>query len=208
MLKFRSIPVGAISALTFCLLQPFGAAGGPITITFNDLTESPFITVTGSPADTVRASFVGTGCVGEICTVTLAAPINYVSGTGVGIIGSANIFGSLLDDGATPSDTYLQTLNTGTPTQTNPSGVSFTLIFNSTDGVQALPPNTFSLQTLTETGAVQPLDNFQWAGTGVTDQVTFVSDAVPEPSTGLLMLVGVALAGISAGISRRLKTRS
>lgn len=185
--KVRYISVGAIAALTFCLLQPLGAAS--ITITFNDLGTTPFVTVAGLPADILRATFAGTGCVGETCIVTLTAPSTYVSGTGIGIGGSENIYEP---GGLTLSDTYQETLRT--------DDRSFTLTF-----ISGATSALLSSGTIHETGSVQALDDLQWAGTGtggpppgpnITDHVLFGSE-VPEPSTGLLMLVGVALVGIS-----------
>ena len=195
--KVRYISVGAIAALTICMLQPLGAAS--ITITFNDLgPAAPYVTVTGAPTDIGRATFAGTGCVGETCTVTLTAPSSYVTGTGLGIGGSENIYEPL---SLTLSDTYQETLNT--------DGRSFTLTF-----ISGTTSALSGAGTIHETGSVQALDYLQWAGTGlplgapnITDQVLFGSE-VPEPSTGLLMLVGVALVGIpSYALGHRRKDR-
>jgi hypothetical protein len=196
--KVRYISVGAIAALTFCLLQPLGAAS--ITITFNDLGPAPpYVTVTGAPADIGRATFAGTGCVGETCIVTLTAPGNYVTGTGIGIGGSENIYEP---GGLTLSDTYQETLRT--------DARSFTLTF-----ISGATSALLSSGTIQETGSVQALDDLQWGGTGtgpppgpnITDHVLFGSE-VPEPSTGLLMLVGVALVGIpSYALGHRRKDR-
>src|ERR1035437_9673451 len=174
--KVRYISVGAIAALTFCLLQPLGAAS--ITITFNDLGITPFVTVTGDSLITPRATFAGTRCVVETCIVTLTAPSNYVTG-GINSGGSENIYEPGLP--LTLSDTYQETLRT--------DGRSFTLTFIS-GATSALS----GAGTIHETGILQALDDLQWAGTGtgsppgpnITDHVVFGSE-VPEPSTGLLM---------------------
>ena len=197
--KVRYISVGAIAALTFCLLQPLGADTiGAATITFNDLSPTPFVTVTGPGASRATFPTSSTGCVGETCTVTLTAPSIYVTGAGIGIGGSENIYEPL---SLTLSDTYQETLNT--------DGRSFTLTF-----ISGTTSALSGAGTIHETGSVQALDYLQWAGTGlppgapnITDQVLFGSE-VPEPSTGLLMLVGVALVGIpSYALGHRRKDR-
>src|ERR1035437_1953994 len=132
--KVRYISVGAIAALTFCLLQPLGAAS--ITITFNDLGITPFVTVTGDSLITPRATFAGTGCVVETCIVTLTAPSNYVTG-GINIGGSENIYEP---GGLTLSDTYQETLRN--------DGRSFTLTF-----ISGATSALLSSGTIQETGS-------------------------------------------------------
>jgi hypothetical protein len=199
-MKFNTgITYGACSLLG--LLLCCGSSASAVTITFNDLTDSPFVTVSG--ADSARVSFTTnpvTGCVGEVCTLFLAIPQNYIDGAGVGNSGPANIFGGPDDLVSTPpgalSDTYQPSIKFS-PIFTL---LGFTLTFTS-DGETSnqLPPFINGARPITENGTIQLLDNFSWAGTGVTDTINFGSDVPaalsPEPGT-----VGLVLLSVTAGV--------
>ena len=173
-------------------------AAGPAnasTILFNDLTSSPFITVTGADASRVIVGAnpcVSDGSGGETCTVFVSTPAAYVQGAGVGIQGNANIFET--GSGILISDTYLET-----PTFVNGLLIGFSLTFRSND-VQPLAPNARSIN---EDGTVQSLDQLQWSnGTSIiaVDQINFAStDAVPEPAT--MSLIGFSC--LAFGLIRR-----
>ena len=183
------VSICTLFSLSVCSVQ---AVAG--TITFNDLTDTLSVSLTGS--DSARYSFLSgqpLGCLLEVCTVMVAAPTGYVRGTGIGIVGPANILepgtGSLL------SDTYQENIAS--------NGGSYTLIFTS-DATVPLPSNTFSLQTIRETGSVQALDTLTWFGTGpppISDQVFFAS-SVPEPAS--LALFGSGLVGLGCWRRRQL----
>jgi len=172
-----------LSLMLFC--GPAAVAG---TITFNDLTESPFITDT-----TGRA--VGS-CVNEVCTVVLS-PL--AGSQGLNLTSPANIFGGVgTAEAGILSDTFqINCCSNPFPT--------VTLIFSSDpEGGPSLAQIPGPAQTLVETGLLQQVGIVTWNGNGAvlgTDTIYFQSDVesttMPEPSAKWLALTGFALLGIS-----------
>jgi len=162
------------------------------TITFNDLSSSPFVTVSGPDASRVivgATPCVSDGSGGETCTVFVSTPSAYVQGAGVGSGGNANIFEA--GSSTLISDTYLET-----PNYAGPLLVGFTLVFRSND-VQPLAPLARSIN---EDGTVQSLDQLQWSnGSSIVavDQINFASTDTPEPATMAMLGTGCLLLGLA-----------
>src|SRR5215472_6477025 len=141
---------------------------------FNDLTESPTLTISGNIG---RVSNVVTSNGGEITTFTVADPDNAVSTTL-----KTPIFTELLDspNGAI-SDYFIASLH--------PGGFAYDVQYGSdTEGTSLVPPSVGATPTiLVEDGTAQAVGTVQ---TGGTDFDTFFlqSDVesappVPEPSS-------------------------
>lgn len=165
-----------VISIGLLLLQPSGAFAG--TITFFDLTD----TVTVSLSSDLIARGSTFSCAGERCTVTLPPPL--LPGT-LGVnFNSTQIFepnSTLL------SDTILVAF---------PSFPTATITFTSdTEGVP-LPPLPGTNPSMFEDGTVQLASSIFWhfnvggVITDATDNISFQSDVVPEPSTFLLLGTG------------------
>ena len=147
------------------------------TFTFNDLTESPTLSITGNIG---RISNVVTSNGGEITTFTVADPDNAVSTTL-----KTPIFTELLDspNGAI-SDYFIASLH--------PGGFAYDVQYGSdTEGTPLVPPSVGVAPTiLVEDGTVQAVGTVQTGGTDF-DFFFLQSDVeatppIPEPSSIVL----------------------
>ena|ERR1035437_1670165 len=177
MLKTSSALVKVLPALALSFLLPFSAVAG--TITFFDLTDVNTVT------DDTGRGVVHCGL--EFCLVSLFAPtggFSAQSSTGVFV---GELGGSLISD----------MLITGTAVGRN----TIDLQWSSDDESGNL--GTCSSRggcTIIEDGTVQTLYTVIWNNANgnflSSDTIKFQSDAVPEPSTMVLILVGFAVLGI------------
>ena len=182
------IPMLASLVLFVLVLAPVTVWADDITITFNDLTESP--TVTFSPAGQTRATG---SCILESCTVTVLPPAGTLFG--IAISPSSASIGD--PDGVTISDTFDATASVVT--------AIVSLTFTSDGDV----PGGLGLCAdavaaggcfIIENGAIQQIGTISWFGSGIilaTDTIQFASDIdsqaalVSGASSLLLFMLGL-----------------
>ena len=160
------------------------------TINFFDIGSAPYVTVTGTDAS--RVTYTGTGCVAEVCTVTIAPPPFADPSQAISGLGAVSIFDP--SDNTLLSDSYtMNALSSGGFVG------GATLVF--TSGLNQHVTPSFGLGNITETGLLQSLDTVTWSlrptnpnvppRAFFSDQVNFVSSELPEPSSMILMVGGL-----------------
>jgi hypothetical protein len=168
-----------LAVCTFALCQAVSGAANAGTIVIDDLTDT--LTVTGDTD--VGARLTGITIVGETVTFEIDAPAN-ASAIGVPFVNSLNI----LEPDGTVSDTFQLTAATSLQ-----SFWQFT-----SDDETPLQPLSNAL-SIVEDGTPQfgfEVLYFDANGDVVnTDTIQFKSDAapVPEPSSGVLAVIGLAM---------------
>jgi Trk-type K+ transport system membrane component len=175
MVKTSSVPVTAFAALALSLLNPGGAAAG--TISIFDNTE----VITQSNDLGARVS--GFACVAaEVCAFDLLGLGPGVASVTVATVGVTN--GILLENGSQLISDMVQFPSVST------DRISF--VFSSDNELGNLGSCSFC--TVFEDGTLQPLVTVTYrnaaGATLSTETIQVQSDAVPEPSTMVLMLVG------------------
>ena len=177
-------------AATIMFLLPSAAVAG--NVTFVDLLD----TITLSD-DTGRTS--GFSCQGETCSVTLLPPAG-TGGVGLSIISTAWV-----EPGTNNlSDQFCQAADCIFSPQS--AFISFT---SDTEGVSLGPCQLTFCPA--ENGSVQTAITVNWfnqAGAPIgSDNINLQSDnEVPEPSSGLLLLAGISVLGLTIRRRRNLAT--
>ena len=184
--------LAAVVAL-FCI-SPAGAVAG--TITFFDTVDT--VTYTD---DTGRASG---SCVGESCSLTLLAPGAVSTGTvTISFIGGGAVW---LEPGHPFNPPFIEISDTfcGAPFADPPTchfinsgGLTTAVTIEFASDVDNHQPVIFQAPTV-EDGTIQTAFTITWGGLA-TDTVKFQSDVVPvvpEPSSIVLLVTGVAVVGL------------
>lgn len=175
-------------ACTFVLSAVEVRADG-FSITFDDSSDTPTVTVTGSNID---VAFISTSCVGETCTVSEYSPW-YLR---LPIFGADFNIG---DAGTTPLVSDSATFQLVDNSHTYSGYNVLTLSLNSGDPTSA--PQTCELYGCSFFEGGDPItSSVNWWST-TNDQILYLSDSdvttVPEPSTILPLLAGFAGLGIT-----------
>lgn len=184
---------------------------GPVTLTFNDLTDILTTTVSGAPTDTSRVTgvscFFDAGDNAEECLATIAAP--------PGFMASPNM----------PSETFITIGETGLTSGLISDGL---ILANQGNSVQVVflsdtDPSTFGACSpqnpclLIENGQVQVAATITWVPQiiptvdgavigNIVDTLQFQSDVeatAPEPATMVLLTSGLALIALRRRFSPR-----
>jgi hypothetical protein len=175
-------------------------------IVFNDLTESPFVTINGTTitGDGGRVSNFSSTLGGELISFTLADPSGRVRTTLAGAL-YTNVF----DPTGGLSDRWIASLVLSGPL----AGVAYNVTFASDGeggafpGLPAIPPGAVTSGPIIEDGTVQQVGTVQ---TGSTDfDFLYVQSnvepggTVPEPSS---IVLGVSTLGVLLVFCRRRST--